>query len=381
MVIPFPEDGAAVQDTTRLSLVVLSPTQEWTEDGSLRQTILDWTRSRGNSPRLYPGSLIWCIRKPGREIRNKVETLLAWRNVNRDYIDGTLPGEFDKSDSEEIKARLRDAQDATEDEVWGSYRYIALYDAKSDAGITVIDLGAGHANAGETLTGRVITTLRSRALLNESPGAGYLERRWAEPFKKSGAWPISALRQAFLNGTLERLLEPDSYLKSKLPGFVMNGDFGYASGAKGDSYSRVWFRELLPQEEISFDSDVYLLLPKRAQELKSGVQSVEVVPQPTETTVGGGEASAGPLFEPTKDGAVAVAVRERTLTIRGEIPTEVWNRLGRTLIPKLKTGNELVMKLDVSVRVESDTAQGFQQELMQILRDLNLADSVRIEIN
>jgi hypothetical protein len=38
------------------------------------------------------------------------------------------------------------------------------------------------------------------------------------------------------------------------------------------------------------------------------------------------------------------------------------------------------MKLDVSVQVESDTAQGFQQELMQILRDLNLADSVKIEI-
>lgn len=380
-VIAFPEDGAAVQDTTRLSLVVLSPAQEWAEDGSLKQTILDWTRNRGNSPRLYPGSLIWCIRKPGRELRNKVELLLAWRNVNRDYIDGTLPGEFDKSDSEEIKARLRDAEEAAQDEVWAGYRYIALYDAKSETGITVIDLGAGHANAGETLTGRVITTLKSRALLNEAPGAGYLERRWAEPFKRSGAWPVSALRQAFLNGTLERLLEPDSYLKAKLPGFVMNGDFGYASGAKGDGYSRVWFRELLPQEEISFDSDVYLLLPKRAQELKSGVQAVEVVPETPGATAGGDmETGAGPLFTPPKAGAVATAARERTLTIRGEIPTEVWNRLGRTLIPKLKTGNELVMKLDVSVQVESDTVQGFQQELMQILRDLNLAETVKIEI-
>ena len=380
-VIAFPEDGAAVQDTTRLSLVVLSPAQEWSEDGSLKQTILDWTRNRGNSPRLYPGSLIWCIRKPGRELRNKIEILLAWRNVNRDYIDGTLPGEFDKSDSEEIKARLRDAEEAAQDEVWAGYRYIALYDAKSEAGITVIDLGAGHANAGETLTGRVITTLKSRALLNESPGAGYLERRWAEPFKKSGAWPVSALRQAFLNGTLERLLEPDSYLKAKLPGFVMNGDFGYASGAKGDGYSRVWFRELLPQEEISFDSDVYLLLPKRAHELKSGVQAVEVVPETPGATAGGDmETGSGSLFAPPKAGAVAIAARERTLTIRGEIPTEVWNRLGRTLIPKLKTGNELVMKLDVSVQVESDTAQGFQQELMQILRDLNLTDSVTVDL-
>jgi len=88
----------------------------------------------------------------------------------------------------------------------------------------------------------------------------------------------------------------------------------------------------------------------------------------------------GTLFEPTKGGAVTVAVRERTLTIRGEIPTEVWNRLGRTLIPKLKTGRELVMKLDVSVQIETDAVQGFQQELIQIIRDLNLDENVKIDI-
>jgi hypothetical protein len=93
--------------------------QEWTEDGSLRQTIVDWARNRGkDNPRLYPASLIWCIRKPGRDLRNKVEILLAWRNVNRDYIDGTLPGEFDKSDGDEIKACLRDAEESAQDEVW-----------------------------------------------------------------------------------------------------------------------------------------------------------------------------------------------------------------------------------------------------------------------
>ena len=201
--------------------------------------------------------------------------------MNRDFIDGTLPGEFDKSDSEEIKARLRDAEEAAEDEVWAGYRYIALYDTKSEAGITVIDLGAGHANSGETLTGRVITTLKSRALLNESPGAGYLERRWPEPFKKSGAWPISALRQAFLNGTLERLLDPDTYIRNRLPEFVMRGDFGYASGLKPEGgYSRVWFNELLPPEEISFDSDVYLLVGKTANELKKSNGRLAVVEPP-----------------------------------------------------------------------------------------------------
>ena len=55
-VIPFPEDGAAVQETTKLSLVVLSPEQEWTEDGALRSKLAEWTKNRNSSPRLYPGA-------------------------------------------------------------------------------------------------------------------------------------------------------------------------------------------------------------------------------------------------------------------------------------------------------------------------------------
>jgi hypothetical protein len=335
---------------------------------------------------LYPGSLIWCVRKEGRDLRNKVETLLAWRNVRRDYVDGTLAGEFEKSDSDEIKARLDDAEDAALDEVWASYRYIALFDTKVESGLTVIDLGAGHANSGETLTGRVISTLKSRALLNESPGAEYLKRRWPEPFKKSGAWPISAFRQAFLNGTMERLLEPDTYITNKLPEFVKNGDFGYASGAQGNGYSRVWFKpDELPLTEISFDSDVYLLLPKVAQELKAGASPhvTVVTDKAAEGEAGAPESTpGGPLFTPpTKPGEPGTAKPpQRTVTVQGPIPTEVWNKLGRTLIPKLKAGSELSVELKVSVQVDSDAVQGFRQELLQVLRDLNLAEVVKVEI-
>ena len=376
-IIPFPEDGSAVQDTTRLSLVILGPEQEWSEKGALRQTISDWTRMRGNSPRLYPGSLIWCVRKEGRDMRQKVETLLAWRNVERDFLDGTLAGEFDKSDNEEIKTKRADAEEAVRDEVWAGYRYVVLYDTKGSLGVTVIDLGAGHSGSGETLTGRVISTLKSKALLNDSPGAGYLDRKWPEPFKKSGAWPISALRQAFLNGALERLLEPDNYLKNKLPEFVMNGSFGYASKAQGNGYSRVWFGEMLPQDEISFDSDVYLVLPNVAQALKSGAAPVTVVTGPVIGNGGKTEPTPEPS-EPISTEPTVSLTRQRTVTVAGEIPTEVWNRLGRTLIPKLKTGGELSVTLSVSVQVDSDCVQGFQQELMQILRDLNLEESVKI---
>jgi hypothetical protein len=385
-IIPFPQDGTAVPDITRLSLVVLDPDQEWTDNGTLRRNIADWTRKRGNSLRLYPGALIWCVRRQGRDLRNKVETLLAWRKVSREYTDGTLAGEFDRTDSEEITAKLRDAEDAAKDEVWAAYRYVILHDNKGESGLTVIDLGAGHASNGETLTGRVLTALKSRALLNDSPGAGYLERKWPEPFKKSGAWPLAALRQAFLNGSLERVLDPDVYLRHRLLDFVLRADFGLASGQKAEGgYSRIWFGETLPPEEIAFDSDVYLLLPKVAEGYKASKQGVLVLEPDTpgttsETaTAGGASATLSKAVEPPSPDVGTLAGKGRILRIYGEIPTEVWQRLGRTLIPKLKSGGDLHVGLDVSLALDADAANGLRHEIQQVLEDLKLEGKVKLE--
>ena len=66
----------------------------------------------------------------------------------------------------------------------------------------------------------MITALKSQALLNESVGAGYIERNWPPAFKDSGAWPMASLRQSFLNGSLTRLLDPDTILRGKIVEFV-----------------------------------------------------------------------------------------------------------------------------------------------------------------
>jgi len=59
------------------------------------------------------------------------------------------------------------------------------------------------------------------------------------------------------------VLDPDSYLRGRLPEFVLRGDLDFASGQKPEGrYARIWFSELLPSEEISFDSDVIFLLPE-----------------------------------------------------------------------------------------------------------------------
>lgn len=91
---------------------------------------------------------------------------------------------------------------------------------QEERGLKVIDLGAGGSSSGETLCGHVIAALKSEVLLNESVGAGYIERNWPPALKDSGAWPLASLRQSFPNGPLTRLVDPDAPLKFKIVEFV-----------------------------------------------------------------------------------------------------------------------------------------------------------------
>jgi hypothetical protein len=78
------------------------------------------------------------------------------------------------------------------------------------------------------------------ALLNESVGAGYIDRNWPPALKESGAWPLASLRQSFLNGSLTRLVDPDAILKEQDRRVRQRGDFGLASGKEGRrNYERV----------------------------------------------------------------------------------------------------------------------------------------------
>jgi hypothetical protein len=372
-VVPFPRDGAEIPDTPRLTLVVADPEAEWSGAGSLRAQIAEWTRQRGKSPRLYPGALVWCLKKPGRDLREKMEVSLAWKGVAREVADGTLGGEFDKNDRADLQSKVRDSEVAAKDEVWGDYRFAVVADGQEVDGLKVIDLGAGHSSSGETLCGRVVAALKSEALLNESVGAGYIERNWPPALKESGAWPLASLRQSFLNGSLTRLLDPDATLKSKTVEFVGRGDFGLASGRKTDgSYERLWFRELVASDEAAFEADVFLLRKATAQALKSGVSPIPT-PTPEPTTITRPTPGPESSLEPTPDAA------RKTLRLVGTVPPEVWNRLGTKILPKLRSGFELTIGLEFTVTVKADVAGGLATELRQILQELGLGEAMRIE--
>ena len=69
----------------------------------------------------------------------------------------------------------------------------------------------------------------------------------------------------------------------------------------------------------------------------------------------------------------------KTITLSGNIPAELWNRLGTRVLPKLRAGKDLKLGIDFSVTVETANATDLQVELKQILTDLRLHDSVELE--
>lgn len=375
-VVVCPEDGSAIADSPRLTLVVVDPDQEWSGRGTISAQIAEWTRQRGASPRLYPAALVWCLRKPGRDLRDKVELALAWQHVANDVADGTLGGEFDKNERLELTANLKSADGEARDEVWAGYRYTVIADTREPDGLKVIDLGAGHSSSGETLCGRVLGALRSDGSLSESVGAGYIERNWPPAFMGSGAWPLTSLRQSFLDGSLTRLIDPDKTLTAKIPEFVEHGDFGLASGTPpGGGYDRVWYDELLPTDEVAFDRGVFLLRKGTAQSLVAGEAPVfgsEPLPvaQIESPRPGGAQ-------EPTTP-ETGAAVEQRTIRLVGAIPPELWNRLGTKVLPKLRVGSELKVGIDMAVSVPADRLAGLVVDLEQILDELGLEGSVQI---
>ena len=174
----FPEDSNAVPDDPRMTMVVMSPEEEWQENNQLAERIGQWTRERGRSPRLYPAALVWCSKKPGRELRDKVELWLAWRKVRSEVNAGTIGPEFEKQELDGLRQQIRNAEEEATEEVWASYRFVTLGDSKADNGLKTIDLGAGYSKGNDTLAGRVIGALKANGLLNETVGAGYTERNW-----------------------------------------------------------------------------------------------------------------------------------------------------------------------------------------------------------
>ena len=187
-------------------------------------------------------------------------------------------------------------------------------------------------------------------------------------------------------------MDPDATLRSKIVEFVGRGDFGLAYGqlpaeqAEGTAqagrpdggYERILFEESIDPADVTFETGVYLLLKGKAKTLKA-------LPQP----VPGGDAGLeprpepGPIPakepEPKPEPEPVPASATRTFRICGNVPPEVWNRLGTKVLPKLRSGSDLKIGIEFSVTIDGQLAQSFETDLTQIIEDLGLTGRVRLD--
>ena len=70
-----------------------------------------------------------------------------------------------------------------------------------------------------------------------------------------------------------------------------------------------------------------------------------------------------------------------TLRLEGNVPPEVWNRLGTKILPKLQSGDALSVGVVFSVSVDAALAKNLETDLRQALADLELGDQVRVELS
>jgi hypothetical protein len=126
-----------------------------------------------------------------------------------------------------------------------------------------------------------------------------------------------------------------------------------------------------------FEADVFLLGKAMAEALKSGgaPKRTTTEPQPPPRDESLPPRDDGAITEPT---SVSEAQTTR-LRLTGNIPPEVWNRLGTKILPKLRSGSDLEIGVDFAVTVKAENAGNLAAELRQILQELGLAGTVRVE--
>jgi hypothetical protein len=77
-------------------------------------------------------------------------------------------------------------------------------------------------------------------------------------------------------------------------------------------------------------------------------------------------------------GTSATQAGTKIIRLKGTVPSELWNRLGVKLLPKLRSGSDLKLNVDMAVTVNSDVAGSLASDLRRLLDDLGLADKIDI---
>jgi len=143
-----------------------------------------------------------------------------------------------------------------------------------------------------------------------------------------------------------------------------------ASGQKPDgTYERLWYKEVVYPEEVAFEAGVFLLKKEKADLLK---EEPEIKVKEEGEPVTEEDQQEEPVTETEE------IADTKTIRLSGNVPPELWNRLGTKIIPKLRSGKDLNIEVQFSTTVDVTLSRTLESDLRQLLKDLGLAEKITI---
>ena len=364
----FPKDSAEVSDRPVLRMVVGMPDIEL--DPRQTEQLNAWTVNCGQSPRQYPGAVLWVMPESATGLQKDVADWMAWTHV-ADDVEADKLGELEEHEQKMAGVEVRKAYARVEERVWSLYSSLLHWDAKEKS-LQTLSLGMMHPSEARGITGAIMSRMRQGNLLNREIGPTYVERKWPEALKKTGAWSLASLKAAFFQGHLTRLERADEALLALVQKAVPQGSLGMGVGKDELHLQHVWMKEPVDPAEVKFDHETFLLLPERAKAEKAGTQQQPPTHGGVFEPLAGGDTTV--VIEPPKSDTKDV--KPTAVEWRGTIPRDKWNLLSHRVLARLADAEGVDIEVFIKAKLKDPSVR---QQLNAALRDLGLNGEFRAE--
>ncbi|MCL5745566.1 MAG: AAA family ATPase, partial [Acidobacteria bacterium] len=230
--IYFPAKSSQIPNRPALTLVVVPPEQEDTDEARTLQFVDSMTRQCGTSDRTFKSALIWCVPDSGRTLHEEARKLLAWEDIQDEASDLKLDETQRRQLSENLGKARRDLKEA----VWRTYKTVMLLG--KDNAIRTVDLGLVHSSAADSLVGFIVNRLKQDGDISDGISPKFLVRNWSGAHKE---WSTKAVRDAvFASPLFPRLLNPD-LIRDTIARGVSNSVLAFVGKKAGGGYDPFLF--------------------------------------------------------------------------------------------------------------------------------------------
>ena len=374
--IYFPAKSSQIPNRPALTLVVVPPEQEDTDEARTLQFVDSMTKQCGTSDRTFKSALIWCVPASGRTLHEEARKLLAWEDIQDEASDLKLDETQRRQLSENLGKARRDLREA----VWRTYKTVMLLG--KDNAIRAVDLGLVHSSAADSLVGFIVNRLKQDGDISDGISPKFLVRNWSGAHKE---WSTKAVRDAvFASPLFPRLLNPD-LIRDTIARGVSNSVLAFVGKKAGGGYDPFLFGVSMGAQEVEISDDVFVITAETAQAYQDRAAKT---PPPAEGPLFAGQTGGGSRPEvaatggqgslPTEGGETppAIASHSKSLRWTGEVPPQKWMNFYTKVLSRFVAGKGLRITVTVDASPEGGVSSQTVQETKMALRELGLSDDV-----